>query len=188
MQMATHTEPEPVPGPGAHTSPCAPTTLKEHQQHPRPQRATWARVKGPGQTAFHRRSQSLLGSHILLTPTHTLLPLRGLCTPPSNLHRPSHLPLKQMLEMTQFPDARHLRLALLGKEAHSARWAPSGVKGGATLQENAPAPLEPLQLLRLKQTGAALTELGSKCSSTNPAEDGSVLRHGAAGQSVRLRR
>lgn len=38
------------------------------------------------------------------------------------------------------------------------------------MQENPPAPLEPLQLLRLKQTGAGLTELCSKYSSMNQAE------------------
>lgn len=62
--------------------------------------------------------------HSLPTPTYTLLPLRGLCALPLNLHRPSHLLLKQMLEMTQFHDALHFRLALLGKEAHSAAGLP----------------------------------------------------------------
>ena len=68
--------------------------------------------------------------HSLLTPTYTLLPRRGLCALPVNLHRPSYLLLKQMLEMTRFHDALRFRLALVGKEAHSARRAPSGVREG----------------------------------------------------------
>lgn len=130
MQTATRTEPTPVPDPAVHTLPCAPTALKEHQHHPHGQSASWTYVRSPG------RLPSTGGPHPLSDPTFssdtdldTPPNEGGLCALPLNLHGPSHLLLKQMLETTRYHGALHFHLALSGREAHSPRWAPSGVKG-----------------------------------------------------------
>lgn len=93
----------------------------------------------------------------------------GLCTLPVNLHGPSHLLLRQMLQMTRYHGALHFRLALLGREAHGPRWAPSGVKAVSHLARKSSSPAEAPPATVTEVTGATRTELCSKCGSMSQA-------------------